>query len=165
MARPSALLIGAGRTRTLVQTVIRAQLELPADQWALGVDGAAHAVAVERGAPSVIQASHYLPAPVVFVNEAIRNARIGQQQHFEATAACGAGAATDTVVGELTVGNKGLIHRGSLRALRHDSCKAQTPETDKASTAMLARRVSCFRRSACFSSLRCQAAPDSRAAR
>lgn len=123
MALSSAFQISISCALALVQAVIRAQLELPADKRPLCVDGAAHAVPVERYAPPIVEAAHHLAAPVIFIDEAFRDASVGQQQYFEATTARGAATAADRLVGQLAVGNGRLSHRGSLRVLHRDSCR------------------------------------------
>lgn len=71
--------IGCRGALPLLQAIVRTQFELPAYQWSLGVNGAAHAVPIERHTPAVIQTAHDLPTPVILIDEAFGNPGIGEQ--------------------------------------------------------------------------------------
>ena len=80
-------------------------LEFPADERAFFVDGAHHRVAIERGAPAVVQTQHDFPAPVIGIDEPFRHTRVGDQHDFELAAAGCAGRAGDRGFRNLRVGD------------------------------------------------------------
>src|SRR5690606_42122603 len=77
----------------LLDAILAAHGEFPADQRPGWVDAAQQGVAVQRRAPAVRQPRHGLSAPGVGGAEALGPAGVGDQHHLQAAAAGGAGGA------------------------------------------------------------------------
>ena len=82
-----------------------AHFELPANQRTFFVDGAHHAVPIQRGAPAVIQPQHDFPTPIVGIDKTLGHACVGDQHDFKLAAAGRAGRAGDRRFGDLRMGN------------------------------------------------------------
>src|SRR5690606_32253073 len=109
--------VGTADALPFFQALGGAQFEFTADQGALRVDGAAHAVAVECDAPAVVEAAHDFTAPGIGVDIARGHAGVADQHDFQLAAAGCAGAATDVgLTGQLEMGN-GRAHGGTVYAM------------------------------------------------
>ena len=73
--------------RTLCNALVGAHLKLPADPWAILVNGAGQGIAIQRRAPSVFQAGHGLCPPLIGLYMPGRYAGVCDDHDFKATAA------------------------------------------------------------------------------
>tara|TARA_Y100001934_G_scaffold217378_1_gene258095 strand:- start:6045 stop:6440 length:396 start_codon:yes stop_codon:yes gene_type:complete len=73
--------------RTQFEAFDAAQLELPADEGAVRIDGAAHAGAIEQGAPAILEPAQDAIALLVHLDQPFGDCRFAEKRDLLAAAA------------------------------------------------------------------------------